>query len=110
MNFKIVIAVVILTTGCATVHNGRYQEISVVTDPPGASVDIRCGASQPAAVTPTTVRLPRGVRQCSLNLTHPGFQSETVLFDSTPSGWVWGNFAAPAVGGVVGATRQSDQA
>ena len=32
------VAVVILTQGCATLHNGRHQEISVVTDPAGATV------------------------------------------------------------------------
>src|SRR5687767_1688237 len=96
--------------GCATVHNGRQQEISVVTDPAGATVDVRCGKVQPAAVTPTTVRLPRRIEQCSLILTRAGFHSETVVFDSTPSGWVWANFAAPMAGGVIGATRGSDQA
>ena len=68
------------------------------------------GKPQPAAVTPTTVRLPRRVEECSLILTRPGFQSETVVFDSSPSVWVWGNFAAPIVGGTVGATEHSDQA
>lgn len=110
MNLKIVLAVVILTQGCATVHNGRDQEISVVTEPAGASVEVRCGKPQPAATTPATVRLPRRVEECSLVLTHPGFQSETVVFESSASGWVWGNFAAPIAGGAVGATRHSDQA
>jgi hypothetical protein len=110
VNLKIVAAVVILTQGCATVHNGRHQEIRVVTDPAGASVEVRCGKLQPAAMTPTTVRLPRRVEQCSLILSRPGFRSETVVFDSRPSGWTWGNFAAPGVGGVTGMTRHSDQA
>ena len=110
MNLKTLVAVVILTQGCATVHNGRHQEIRVVTDPAGATVDVRCGKLQPAAVTPTTVRLPRRVEQCSLILTRPGFHSETVAFDSRLSGWVWGNLAAPIGGGAIGATRQSDQA
>jgi hypothetical protein len=104
------VAVVILTQGCATLHNGRYQEIRVVTDPAGATVEVRCGKQQPAAVTPTTVRLPRRVEQCSLILTQPGFYSETVVFDSSPSHWVWGNFAAPIAGAASGTTRQSDQA
>jgi len=110
VNLKILVAIVILTQGCATVHNGRHQEIEVVTDPAGATVDVRCGKPQPAAMTPTTVRLPRRVEQCSLLLTRPGFHSETVVFDSSPSGWVWGNFGPPILGGVIGATRHSDQA
>src|SRR6266545_414022 len=84
---KTFVAVVILTQGCATLHNGRHQEIRVVTDPAGATVEVRCGKLQPAAVTP-----------------------ETVVFDSSPSGWVWGNFAAPIAGAASGTTRQSDQA
>ena len=103
-------AVVILMQGCATLHHGRHQEIRVVTDPAGATVEVLCGKVQPAAVTPATVRLPRRVEQCSLILSRPGFHSETVVFDSSPSGWVWANFAAPIAGGAIGATRQSDQA
>ena len=99
-----------LAQGCATVQNGRHQEVSVVTDPAGATVDVRCGKSQPAALTPTTVRLPRRVEECSLLLTMPGFQSETVVFESSVSGRFWWNFAAPAIGGTSGATRHSDLA
>ena len=112
MNLKTMtlVAAVLLTPGCATLHNGRHQEISVVTDPAGATVEVRCGKQQPAAVTPATIRLPRRVTQCSLLLTRPGFHSETVVFDSRPSGWVWGNFAAPIAGAASGTTRQSDRA
>jgi hypothetical protein len=110
VNLKTVAVVVILTQGCASVHNGRHQEIKVITDPAGASVEVHCGKPQPAAVTPVTVRLPRRAEQCSLVLTRPGFHSETVVFDSSPSGWVWGNFAGPIAGGTSGATRHSDQA
>jgi hypothetical protein len=110
MNLKTFVALVIFTQGCATVHNGRHQEITVVSDPAGANVEVHCGKVQPVVVTPTTVRLPRRVEQCSLILTRPGFHSETVVFDSSPSGWVWANFAGPIVGGVSGMTRHSDQA
>ncbi|HUP59993.1 MAG TPA: hypothetical protein VNA69_06200 [Thermoanaerobaculia bacterium] len=110
MNLRIFVALVFFTQGCATLHNGRHQEISVVSDPAGADVEVRCGKMQPAAVTPATVRLPRGAEPCSLILTRPGFHSETVVFDSVPSVWVWGNFAGPIAGGAIGATRHSDQA
>jgi hypothetical protein len=110
VNFKTFLAVVIFTQGCATVHNGRHQEISVITDPAGATVDVRCGKPQPAAMTPATIRLPRRADECSIVLTRSGFQPRTVVFDSSPSKWVWANFAGPIAGGAVGATRQSDQA
>ena len=103
-------AAVIFTQGCATVHNGRHQDISVVSDPAGAGVEVRCGKVQQAAVTPATVRLPRRVEDCSLTLTRAGFQSETVVFDTVPSKWLWMNFAGPIIGGASGATRHSDQA
>ena len=96
--------------GCATVQNGRHQELKVDSDPAGATVEVRCGKPQPAAVTPATVRLPRRADPCSLILTLPGFDSETVMFDSVPSRWVWANFAGPIAGGAIGATRHSDQA
>ena len=110
MKLKTFVAVVIFSQGCATVHHGRYQDVMVVSEPAGATDDLRCGKQQPSAVTPATVRLPRRVEECSLTLTRAGFQSETVLFDSIPSGWLWGNFAGPIAGGVIGATRGSDQA
>jgi hypothetical protein len=110
MKLRTFVAVVMFTQGCATVHNGRHQEIRVVSDPAGADVEVRCGKPQPAAVTPATVRLPRRVEECSLVLTRPGFQSETVVFESRPSGWFWANFGGPIAGGAVGATRHSDQA
>ncbi len=109
-NVKTLIAVLVFTQGCATAHHGRHQEIRVVSDPAGANIDVRCGKAQPAAVTPATVRLPRRVESCSLVLTRPGFRAETVVFDSRPSGWFWANFAGPGAGGVIGMTRQSDQA
>jgi hypothetical protein len=110
LNLKAIVVAIVLLQGCATLHNGRQQEIPVVTDPPGATVEVHCGEPQPAAVTPAIIHLPRRVDQCSLVLTRSGFRSETVAFQSSVSGWVWGNFAAPAVGGAVGATRHSDQA
>ena len=110
LNLKIFLAVVVFTQACATVHHGSHQEIMVVSDPAGADVEVRCGKAQPAVVTPATVRLPRRADSCSLILTRDGFQSETVVFDSVPSGWVWTNFGWPIAGGAVGATRQSDQA
>jgi hypothetical protein len=110
VNLKIFVAVILFTQGCATLHNGRHQEITVVSDPAGANVEVRCGKTQSAGVTPTTVRLPRHVEQCSLVLTRPGFHSETVVFDSSPNRWFWANLAGPIVGGVSGATRHSDQA
>ncbi len=110
MNFRIVIAVVVLAQGCATVHNGRHQEIPVLTDPAGASVEVHCGKPQAPVVTPATIRLPRRVEECSLVLTRDGFRSETVVFESAPSRWFWANFAGPIAGGAVGATEHSDQA
>lgn len=105
MNLKTFVAVVMFTQGCATLHHGRHQEISVVSDPAGADVEIRCGKAQPPAVTPATVRLPRRAENCSLLLTRPGFQPETVVFDSSPSRWTWLNLAPPIAGGVLGGTR-----
>jgi hypothetical protein len=110
VNLKTLVAVVMFAQGCATVQDGRYQEIRVVSDPAGASVEVHCGKAQPAAMTPATVRVPRRADACSLVLTRDGFQPETVVFDSVPNGWIWANFGGPVAGGIVGATRHSDQA
>ncbi|HEX6100055.1 MAG TPA: hypothetical protein VF432_27330 [Thermoanaerobaculia bacterium] len=110
MNLKTFVAVLVLAQGCATVQDGRYQEIRVVSDPAGASVEVHCGKAQPVAVTPATVRVPRRADRCSLVLTRDGYQPETVVFDSVPNGWIWANFGATIAGGISGATRHSDQA
>ena len=110
MNRKPLVLLLVLAVGCATVHHGRDQEIRVVTDPAGASVQVRCGKPQAEVVTPATVRLPHRAEHCSLLLTLAGFSPETVVFESSPSPWVWANLAVPAVGGAIGATRQSDDA
>jgi hypothetical protein len=110
VNVRIVIAVVLLTQGCATLHNGRDQEVRVVTDPAGAAVEVRCGKPQSTVVTPATVRLPRRVEECSLLLTLPGFQSETVVFESGTSPWFWANVVPMGAGATIGKTRHSDQA
>ncbi|HEX7832646.1 MAG TPA: hypothetical protein VF787_23520 [Thermoanaerobaculia bacterium] len=110
MNLKTLIAVVLFTQGCATLHNGRHQSVSVTSDPAGATVDVHCGKAQPPALTPATLRLPRKVEECSIVLSKPGFQSETVVFDTSVSRWFWANFAGPIIGGASGATRHSDLA
>jgi hypothetical protein len=110
VSLKTFVAIALFAQGCATVHNGRHQEIAVVSEPPGADVNVRCGKVQPMTVTPTTVRLPRRAEECSLTLSLRGFESETVAFESSPNGWFWANFAGPIAGGASGATRHSDQA
>jgi hypothetical protein len=110
MNLRAFVAVLVFAQGCATVHNGRHQDVRVVSDPAGATVDLTCGRPQPPALTPTTVRLPRHVEECSLTLTREGFQPETVVFEAGVNRWFWANLAGPIGGGTVGATRGSDQA
>jgi hypothetical protein len=103
-------AFLLALSGCATVHHGPSQAIAVSSVPAGADVEVRCGKAKGEGKTPTTVRLPRRADPCSLELTLEGYQPETVVFDTHPSRWAWGNFGPVIAGGVSGATRHSDQA
>ena len=107
---SIAVVLSLMLFGCATLHNGRYQDVEVATDPPGATVQVHCGREQPTAMTPTTVRLSRRAELCSILLTRQGFRSQTVVFNSRPSRWAWANFGPPIVGSVSGMTRHSDAA
>lgn len=96
----------ILTTiphgGCATIVNGKTQEISVSTVPPGATVLID---GQQALVTPLKTELRRN-KDYVLTIMKDGYQTQIVPVTGVLSGWLIGNivFGGFIGGGVDAAT------
>ncbi|WP_152551660.1 PEGA domain-containing protein [Polycyclovorans algicola] len=97
MKIKMVSAVasVLLLNGCATIVTGSTQDITILSEPSGATVT-RNGASY--GVTPLTLNLKRK-ESPSFVLRRQGFE-DTILHPGKGSnGWVWGNIL---VGGLIG--------
>lgn len=109
------------SSGCATVINGRIQQVAVASDPPGARVYVN-GA--PAGVTPVFVEVPRRDPDLELRLEKKGYEPTRLTLPRSRSGWSWGNpllagmpindysveswMAAMAVYGVLGSLWDSE--
>jgi hypothetical protein len=93
-----------LLTGCSTMFHGRYQDVAVASDPPGATVLVDCGEGASASgLTPTTARLYRGAAACSLTLQKQGHHDETLRFTRSIAPHFWWNVPAGlAVGAAFG--------
>src|SRR5688572_17014912 len=73
------VALLLLTTGCATMVNGRYQTITVDSYPSGAAVEVDCGdGPRAAAATPTKINVRRAAESCQLTFTRTGYQPKTI--------------------------------
>lgn len=78
--------VLLLTTGCATMVNGRYQTIAVDSYPSRAAVEVDCGDGPRAAgVTPAKVSVRRSAEYCQLTLTRKGYEPEVIALSHQPS-------------------------
>jgi hypothetical protein len=95
--------------GCASIVHSGNREISINTQPPGATASIRKtggGVDDVVTVqkTPCTVSLDpkksyfRG-QNYTLRLEMPGYQTTEVELTPKMSGWYWGNLL---IGGLIG--------
>jgi hypothetical protein len=90
--------VFLMSARCATVINGRYQNVEVQSSPSGAKVQVDCGgAPRDGGTTPAIVRLRRGALDCRVHLIRDGYRPAIVEFTRRTSRQVWAN-AIPAVG------------
>lgn len=97
----LVVSLAYSVSGCASIAHGTTQAVPVNSSPTGASVTVNCGNSTPSAalVTPTTVLLKRGPKNCNLTLSKAGYEDASIGFVRKMSGWFWGNIL---FGGVIG--------
>ena len=73
-------------SGCATIVTGKYQDISVTSDPPGAKVTAGDGMS---ITTPCTLKLARNQR-CTLIAEYPGEEPQQQKAQTPGAGLVLG--------------------
>lgn len=81
--------------GCGTIIHGGSQDVSVTSDPSGATVEID---GTEVGDTPITKSLDRG-SQHTIELSMEGFEDEQVIVEKNVSGWVAGNIL---FGGLIG--------
>lgn len=82
--------------GCASIVHGTRQDVTIETDPPGATVISRRLPSQ--TVTPADLTLKRKY-EYEFQIEKPGYKTEYVLVEKNISGWFWGNLL---FGGIIG--------
>jgi hypothetical protein len=81
-----------LLSACATIRNGRHQQIPLSSNPAGASVSIRCGRDAPTtAVTPATITVDRHSLPCQLTLRKEGYRDLDVVLQRQLSKEFWAN-------------------
>ncbi|MBV8799276.1 MAG: hypothetical protein JOY77_13045 [Alphaproteobacteria bacterium] len=83
-------------SGCATVFEGTSQEISVVTNPPGASCSFERQGMQVGAIanTPGTANIRKSKYDIIIKCDKPGYQQAQFLDHSGVSAAIAGNVAA----------------
>jgi len=92
----LLLLVVALLAGCATVTGGsRDPDITITSSPSGATLSV---AQEPCGATPAIVQLSRKSEH-RITLTHPGYEPAVVTVKRNLNPWVFGNLV---VGGLLG--------
>ena len=98
MRSLLVFGVILFAARCATIANGRFQNVNVASDPAGADVRVDCGdLNRDGGKTPTVVKLQRKAASCTITIAKSGFADRVVTFERKTSGWFWGNLASPGL-------------
>lgn len=92
---------VTLLASCATVTSGTTQTIGIVSEPGGATCEMRRDGALLASVhlTPEVIRIPRSKNDIELVCKRDGYEPTTEIIESKFSGATIGNFLA---GGLIG--------
>lgn len=98
-------ALVIIFTGCATIVSGKFQPVTITSDPSGAKVLIKDinSTSKILCETPCTQQLQRD-NNTTLTIIKDGFQERNLNLQTKTEGWFWGNLV---IGGLPGTTTDS---
>lgn len=83
------------TAGCATIVQGKHQEVSISSSPTGAQVVVD---SSSVGDTPVVVKLTRKNKH-TIRIALEGYQPYDLITTRGTSGWVWGNIV---FGGLIG--------
>lgn len=99
--FSAVIISISLLTGCATIANGRFQQVTVQTQPPGANCTLSNDKGQwQVNSTPASVQVHRSMNDLKIACERPGYKTTTDSIASSVKKMMVGN---AVFGGVVGA-------
>ena len=95
----------LLAASCASMVNGKFQNVPVTSSPSHAAITLACPGREPqhAGYTPATIALWRGDDGCRITLSKLGYREETIRFRRVRSAVTALN-AVPALllGGVTG--------
>ena len=91
----LLLPILLLYAGCATVTTGTTQRVPVTTNPSGATVDVNTGYH---GTTPCSFDLERNKNHI-LDITKAGYKQTQVVLRKTVCGSTAGNLL---VGGVIG--------
>lgn len=90
-------ALVLLTSGCASIIKGSKQEMTFNSDPNGAKVTIN---GKVIGVTPITTSIDRKSEQVVV-FEKEGYKQAKMPLSTTINPWFWGNIL---IGGLIGST------
>ena len=93
-NRGLLVAVLAISTGCATFVNPSTQPVTIVSDPPAAEVIVD---SEGMGSTPTDVLLRRSDSQAAVRLQKEGFAPRVVRPRRSLSRWWIANLVVPAL-------------
>ncbi len=93
----LLLIIVVLLTGCASIIHGSRQDIRVVSNPSGAVV--RVNLNNQATTTPGMLTLSRKEIAYALTFEKEGYKPVEVSLRRTVDGWLFGNII---FGGIIG--------
>lgn len=88
----------LFNAGCASIVHGTRQEVTIETDPPGATITSHRLPSQ--TVTPATLTLKRKY-EYEFEVEKPGYKTEHVWVEKNIAGWFWGNLFSWGIIGII---------
>ena len=91
------IFLLLLANGCASIIDGKQQEMTFNSEPDGAKITIN---GRQIGTTPMTTSIDRKKDQ-TLLIEKEGYKPVTMQLTTTLNGWFWGNIL---LGGVIGST------
>ncbi len=86
MKSALAVAGILFCTSCATMVNGRYQQVKVDSYPGHAAIVVACGeAAANGGFTPATLKLPRSAPTCQVTVSKEGYREHVVVFERQES-------------------------
>lgn len=101
VSVKLLVALAMTTSGCASITQGTDQQVSIATDPAGARCELTRDGEMIAVADPTPeiVTVGKSRKDIRVACNKAGYQETTGILSSDVAGMTFGNLLA---GGVVG--------